>query len=123
MTFEYRRQPLRLRLVPLLFALGMPIGAAAYTPACYKQVKQFCGDIEPGAGRLTDCVVRNQPQFSSACRPEVHAVIEQRGRFSHACKANAEKLCPGIKPGQGRLYACLKFNEDRLTTSCKQQLE
>lgn len=115
--------PRRALLAPLLFALGLPVDAAAYTPACYREVQQHCGDVEPGGGRLTDCVARNQNLFSTVCRAEVHAVIEQRGRFTRLCKESAESLCPGIKPGKGRLYACLKFNEERVAPPCKTQLE
>ena len=111
-------------LLSCLFALGIvSTTASAYTPACYKEVRQICSDVEPGEGRLTNCVVRSQSQFSVSCRPEVHAVIEQRGRFTSLCKENAKSLCPGIKPGKGRLYSCLKFNEQLLTSACKAQLQ
>ena len=32
-------------------------------------------------------------------------------------------IAPGIKPGKGRLYSCLKFNEQLLTPACKAQLQ
>lgn len=106
-----------------LIVLGfVPSSASAYTPACYKEVQQICGDVEPGEGRLTGCIVRNQSQFSVSCRPEVHAVIEQRGRFASLCKESVETLCPDVKPGKGRLYSCLKFHEQLLPSSCKAQL-
>lgn len=123
MTADPRHVSLLLRLIPLFLALGLPITATAYTPACYREVKQYCGDVQPGAGRQTDCVAHNQHRFSTLCRPEIHTIIEQRGRFGHRCKADARSLCPGVKPGRGRLYACLKFNEEQLTIACKQQME
>ncbi|HUH65056.1 MAG TPA: cysteine rich repeat-containing protein [Syntrophales bacterium] len=35
-----------------------------------------------------------------------------------ACKADIEKFCKDIKPGKGRIWACLKSNGDRLSREC-----
>jgi hypothetical protein len=34
------------------------------------------------------------------------------------CKADMEKFCTDIKPGGGRIWACLKSNGDRLSQEC-----
>jgi hypothetical protein len=34
------------------------------------------------------------------------------------CKADIEKFCKDIKPGGGRILACLKSNGDRLSQEC-----
>jgi hypothetical protein len=36
-----------------------------------------------------------------------------------ACKADLEKACPGIEPGQGRILACLQGKTDELSQACK----
>jgi hypothetical protein len=36
-----------------------------------------------------------------------------------ACKADAEKLCPGVQPGEGRIKACFKQHKDQLSPECK----
>ena len=38
------------------------------------------------------------------------------------CKADIEKFCKGIKPGGGRLWACIKSNNDRLSQECKDHI-
>jgi Cysteine rich repeat len=35
------------------------------------------------------------------------------------CKADFEKLCPGVQPGQGRILACLEGKTDQLSPACK----
>lgn len=35
------------------------------------------------------------------------------------CKADAEKLCPGVKPGEGRIAACLREHKDVVSEACK----
>jgi hypothetical protein len=41
------------------------------------------------------------------------------GAVREACRADVEKLCQGIRPGDGRLRACLKSNKDRISEGCK----
>jgi Cysteine rich repeat len=36
-----------------------------------------------------------------------------------ACKADREKLCPGMKPGDGQLGACLKQHEAEFSPECQ----
>jgi len=47
-------------------------------------------------------------------------VMPQSGKG--ACKADIEKFCKDIKPGGGRVWACLKSNEDRLSKKCADHL-
>ena len=39
-----------------------------------------------------------------------------------ACKADVEKFCKDIKPGGGRIIACIKSNKDRLSQECKDEI-
>jgi hypothetical protein len=41
---------------------------------------------------------------------------------SGACKADAERLCPGVQPGEGRIKACFKQHKDQLSSGCKQAI-
>ena len=36
-----------------------------------------------------------------------------------ACKADLEKLCPGVEPGHGRILACIEGKTDQLSQACK----
>jgi hypothetical protein len=39
-----------------------------------------------------------------------------------ACKADAEKLCPGVQAGGGRIAACFKEHRSELSPECKKAL-
>lgn len=39
-----------------------------------------------------------------------------------ACRADARKLCPGMRPGDGRIATCLRQNEAMLSSACLDQL-
>lgn len=42
--------------------------------------------------------------------------------MAQACRADARKLCPGMRPGDGRIAACLHENEGQLSSACQAQL-
>jgi hypothetical protein len=39
-----------------------------------------------------------------------------------ACKADYEKFCKDVKPGQGRIVKCMKQHEAELSVACKDQI-
>ena len=39
-----------------------------------------------------------------------------------ACHADVEKFCQGVKPGEGRIIACLKNNSSKLSSECAEML-
>jgi hypothetical protein len=40
-----------------------------------------------------------------------------------ACSADVAKHCTHVVPGNGRVHACLRKNEGKLSQQCKQQVE
>jgi hypothetical protein len=44
------------------------------------------------------------------------------GEAMHACKADVEKLCPGVKPGEGRIKQCLKEHRHDVSPECKKAI-
>ncbi len=40
-----------------------------------------------------------------------------------ACKADAEKLCPGMTPGEGKILECLAPQKEKLSDACRAVVE
>jgi len=55
-------------------------------------------------------------QSPPAQAPSEQAVAEARA----ACETDIQKLCTGVKPGGGRILACLKQHKDQVSDGCKQ---
>ena len=39
------------------------------------------------------------------------------------CKADAERICPGVAPGGGKIIACLKQHKDEVSVGCAKALK
>jgi len=50
------------------------------------------------------------------------ALAADRAKVTDACKADIKKLCPDVKPGGGRIVACLKDKKDQMSDECKADL-
>ena len=48
--------------------------------------------------------------------PSQQALAEARA----ACDTDIQKLCPGVQPGGGRIFACLKQHKEQVSDVCKQ---
>lgn len=51
------------------------------------------------------------------------AMAQKAEKPSGPCKADAEKLCKDVKPGDGRIKRCLKEHEADLSPECKEKGE
>ena len=47
---------------------------------------------------------------------------EERHRTG-PCKADFEKFCKDVKPGQGRIAKCMKAHENELSPACRDKIE
>jgi hypothetical protein len=49
------------------------------------------------------------------------AAANERARMQ-VCRADARKLCAGVHPSGGRIAACLRENESKLSSPCQAQV-
>ena len=51
------------------------------------------------------------------------AALAQSAAERAACQGDFAKLCPGVKPGGGRVLACLAKQKDKLSPDCRKVVE
>lgn len=49
-------------------------------------------------------------------------LVQASNAAVQACRSDAERLCPGVLPGAGRVAECLEKQASSLSPSCKAQL-
>ena len=90
--------------------------------ACMNDVWQYCGNVAPGGDRIKVCLWSHWDQLSSTCRDMAAAVQEKKAQLQQLCPADIQNLCPGMTPGGGRIYLCLKAQESKVSVQCRQAL-
>jgi peptide subunit release factor 1 (eRF1) len=107
-------------MLTVAFAFAAQIGFAAEDDRpCVAEIKKFCADIEPGGGRLAACMQKHQAELSPACQARGQQVRERVQEAHEACQDDVAKYCKDIKPGEGRIVACLRTHEKDVSSACK----
>ena len=113
---------IRNALVSTVFALlTAGVAAAAEAPPkgpCAADFRKFCSNVQPGEGRIYKCMMGHQAELAPACRDGMKQAAEKFQSLAKACKADAEKFCKGVPPGDGRILSCLKGRESDLDKAC-----
>jgi hypothetical protein len=110
----------RLTIASLL--LVAPVGAmaqgTAVRQACGPELQQHCAGVEPGEGRLRDCVKDHFAAFSDKCKQALLTSVA----VVRACKPDVQRTCPDIQPGAGHIQACMKDHFAEYSDRCKQAI-
>ncbi len=101
--------------------------------ACASEISQYCADVSEGRGRISACLAGQMGRLGPACLSDVQAVGQSsltpgyarklfnpafRAPLPEACAAPAAQFCPGMTPGEGRVFACLYARSDRVPKAC-----
>ncbi len=52
-----------------------------------------------------------------------NGAMAQMAELMKYCKADAERLCPGIEPGGGRIVKCLKAQKMEVSIGCGKAIQ
>jgi hypothetical protein len=97
---------------------------------CKKELETYCQGVTPGQGRVLACLYAYSDKLSGRCEYALYDAAAQLERavtaltyVANECRSDLEKYCADIQPGQGRLAACLRKNDAKLISRCKQALK
>jgi hypothetical protein len=119
-----------MRPAQTFLAAFLAVFAAANARAedpCAEDVKRLCWNVAPGGGRVEACLKENVAALSAACRDERQRnearVKEYLQEFMNACSLDVNRFCANVKPGGGRINACLSDYYVVLTSSCQEHVD
>jgi hypothetical protein len=98
----------------LLSISGGYAAPSAIAETCKADVKQFCADVKPGAGKLTACIKSHFKDLSGDCQVAFIRVAA----VGRDCKSDIKSFCSDAK-SKTAVPACLKAHAESLSASCK----
>ena len=111
-----------------VFLLSERLPAAdQITPgACKADVQKLCAGVQPGDGRIMQCMKQHESELSDACKQNIAIRKTKRkervSEFRAACADDAKRFCADVAPGGGRKIACLRRHQSELSPTCQQAL-
>ena len=98
--------------------------------ACNKELTTFCKGVPPGEGRVLACLYAFEDRVSDQCVKAVYdaavqleAAVAALKYAANECKADLQKFCADVKPGEGRGLACLNKHDKDVSQTCKDALK
>lgn len=108
----------------ILFSLFTIIPTKVYADRpCKDDVAKYCGDVEPGEGRIARCIAKNKDKFSPECRAAMTKARQDVEAIFVSCYEDQKKYCADIEPGQGRVMRCMREHREQLSDKCRSEVE
>lgn len=96
---------------------------------CAEYVKKFCPSERPGTPKAMTCLSSHLSELSEACKKRVESATATRKtgqdwtpRQRASCKNDLVKFCKDVKPGAGRLLACIQSHKADVSAECRATL-
>jgi hypothetical protein len=90
---------------------------------CAEDVKKLCGGVQPGGGRIAQCLKQHDAELSAVCRDSLQAMKTRSQETTQACSNDVRTFCKGVQPGGGRIAQCLKQHDAELSEPCKKAMQ
>jgi hypothetical protein len=93
-------------------------GGGKFRAACGEDLQQLCVGVQPGGGRLVQCLSSHTSELSAACGNMISAAGRGGAKLRAACDQDLQQFCVGVQPGGGRLVQCLSSHTSELSAAC-----
>jgi len=88
--------------------------ASAELGACLNDAKKLCPGVQPGGGKVRECLKTNVKDLSDDCKENLVKAVNIK-----ACAPDVKQFCAGTEPGEDRIKACMKTHLADLSDACK----
>src|SRR5271169_1133410 len=93
-------------------------GGGKFRAACDQDLQRFCVAVQPGGGRLVQCLTSHTSELSAACGNVIAAAGRGGTKLRAACGEDLQRFCAAVQPGGGRLVQCLSSHTSELSAAC-----
>ena len=87
---------------------------------CKAEAEKLCPGMHPGDGKFGPCMKEHLAELPKECQElAAKKMSEKGGKGKAACGADAAKLCPDAKPGDGKFRDCMEEHKAELSQGCR----
>jgi hypothetical protein len=108
-----------------LFGAGLSEDASAQDIPCTEEIRTLCADVQPGGGRILQCLKANDAKLSPACTQRVSELQELVSGPLGACRDDFAAHCyhPRTSTSRQAVIQCLQANRANVSPGCQQALQ
>ena len=97
-----------------MLLLPSAMATAKVTGGCLSDAKSLCAGVQPGGGKIRDCLKSHVKDLSDDCKAVLLKAVNAK-----ACADDVKKYCADTKPGEGHVEACMKAHVADVRDACK----
>ena len=102
-----------------------PSSAHAQDPPCTDEIRTLCAEVQPGGGRILQCLKTNETKLYMACTQRVQSLQEAVSGSLGACRDGWVAYCyhPRATTERGAMVQCLQTHQAQLSSACQKALQ
>jgi hypothetical protein len=108
----------------LLVALIPSDGQSQEMP-CTEEIRAYCADVQPGGGRILQCLKNNESKLSPTCMQRMHDLEGFMSGPMGACRDDWVAYCyhPRASTEREGMLQCLQANQMKLSPGCQKAIK
>jgi len=101
-----------------------PAGQADEIP-CTVEIQTYCADVQPGGGRIMQCLKINEEKLSMACAARLHDLQQTLSGPLGICRDDWVAYCyhPRASTAREDMIQCLETYLGQLSSACQKALQ
>jgi hypothetical protein len=103
----------------------LPYAVRAQDLPCTEEIRTLCANVQPGGGRILQCLKANEAKLSPACTGRVNELQAAVGGPLGACRDDWAALCyhPRAATDRQAMLQCLQANRANVSAVCQKALQ
>jgi len=92
---------------------------------CTEEIRMYCPDVQPGGGRILQCLKDNESKLSPACAQRMNNLQQAVSGPMGACRDDWVAYCyhPRASTERQAMEQCLQANQTKLSPGCQKALQ
>jgi cysteine rich repeat protein len=106
--------------------LGLLISGVVHAAEipCSEEIRTLCADVQPGGGRILQCLKDNAPKLSPACAQRADELREMVAGPMGVCRDDWVRYCYHSRGSKdATMLQCLQANQANMSPDCQKAMQ